>query len=51
MMIKGKKVYDCLTGTWSTGYWLPIYVGREVVGFLPVWNDYNIRRRKNDEDN
>lgn len=22
-MIKGKRVYDPVTNTWSTGYWIP----------------------------
>lgn len=39
-MILGKKVYDPITDTWSTGYWIPMYdkFGR-VVQYLPVWRD------------
>ena len=39
-MLKGKKVYDPLTNTWSTGYWLPIYDNRGyIVQYVPVWKD------------
>lgn len=39
-MVKGKKVYDPLTNTWSTGYWLPIYDNRvHIVQYVPVWKD------------
>lgn len=39
-MVKGKKVYDPLTNTWSTGYWLPIYDNRGyIVQYVPVWKD------------
>lgn len=31
-MIKGKRVYDPLTNTWSTGYW--ILAGET---YVPVW--------------
>lgn len=40
-MIKGKRVYDPLTNTWSTGYWIPVYCG--TMGnaadktYMPVW--------------
>lgn len=39
-MIKGKKVYDPVTNTWSTGYWMPIYdcFGR-ITRYVPVWKD------------
>ena len=39
-MIKGRKVYDPLTNTWSTGLWIPMYdpFGR-VLKYLPVWRD------------
>lgn len=39
-MIKGRKVYDPLTDTWSTGYWIAIYsnIGY-ITGYLPVWPD------------
>lgn len=32
-MIKGRKVYDPLTGTWSTGYW----IADEKGNYYPVW--------------
>lgn len=32
-MIKGRKVYDPLTDTWSTGYWIPDDKGN----YYPVW--------------
>lgn len=32
-MIKGKKVYDPLTNTWSTGYWIKDDKG----SYYPVW--------------
>lgn len=32
-MIKGKKVYDPLTNTWSTGYWVKDDEGN----YYPVW--------------
>ncbi len=37
-MIKGRKVYDPLTNTWSTGYWVAVtdQFGH-VVKYLPVW--------------
>lgn len=38
-MVKGKRVYDPVTNTWSTGYWIPIYQGNMVVQWLPVWRD------------
>lgn len=38
-MIKGKKVYDCITKTWSTGYWMPIYQGNTIVQYVPVWEE------------
>ena len=39
-MVKGKKVYDPLTNTWSTGYWLPIYDNNVyIVQYVPVWKD------------
>lgn len=37
-MIKGRKVYDPLTNTWSTGYWVPMYDWRgNIIRYLPVW--------------
>ena len=38
-MIKGRKVYDPLTNTWSTGYW----VKDDKNIFYPVWSEYSIR--------
>lgn len=32
-MIKGNKVYDPLTNTWSTGYWIKDNKGN----YYPVW--------------
>lgn len=32
-MIKDKKVYDPLTNTWSTGYWVADSKGN----YYPVW--------------
>ena len=32
-MIKGRKVYDPLTGVWSTGYWIRDDKGN----YYPVW--------------
>lgn len=34
-MIKGRKVYDPLTRTWSTGYW----VTDEKGNYYPVWSE------------
>lgn len=38
-MIKGRKVYDPLTNTWSTGYW----VKDDKNILYPVWSEYSIR--------
>ena len=38
-MIKGRKVYDPLTNTWSTGYW----VKDDKNILYPVWPEYSIR--------
>ena len=38
-MIKGRKVYDPLTNTWSTGYW----VKDEKNILYPIWSEYSIR--------
>ena len=38
-MIKGRKVYDPLTNTWSTGYW----VKDDKNILYPVWLEYSIR--------
>lgn len=42
-MIKGRKVYDPLTNTWSTGYW----VKDEKNILYPVWSEYSIRSSYN----
>lgn len=36
-MIQGHKVYDVVTDTWSTGYWIPIYYGDVLIQHVPVW--------------
>ena len=36
-MIKGRRVYDPLTDTWSTGWWMPIYCGTTIMYYVPVW--------------
>lgn len=36
-MIEGRKVYDPLTNTWSTGYWIPICYGTVGKEYIPVW--------------
>ena len=37
-MIKGRKVYDPLTNTYSTGYWMPIHnKSGQVIQYVPVW--------------
>lgn len=39
-MVKGKKVYDPFTKTWSTGYWYPIYdTMRRITQWVPVWRN------------
>lgn len=38
-MIKGKRVYDPVTNTYSTGYWIPIYQGNKIIHCLPIWRD------------
>lgn len=38
-MVKGKKVYDPITNKWSTGWWIPIYKGRHIINWLPIWSD------------
>lgn len=38
-MVEGKKVYDPVTDTWSTGLWIPVYRGNYIVHWLPVWSD------------
>lgn len=36
-MRKGKRVYDPIMNTWSTGWWIPVYSGKYIVEWLPVW--------------
>lgn len=36
-MLKGHKVYDVITNTWSTEYWIPLYCGNIIVQYVPVW--------------
>lgn len=38
-MIQGNKVYDVITNTWSTGYWIPLYSGNILIQYVPVWSD------------
>lgn len=38
-MRQGKKVYDPITNTWSTGWWIPMYNGNRIVKWLPVWKN------------
>lgn len=40
-MIKGRKVYDPLTDTWSTGYWVPDDKGN----YYPLWQKGVIMER------
>lgn len=40
-MIKGRKVYDPLTGTWSTGYWVTDDKGN----YYPVWQKGAVMER------
>ena len=42
-MIQGRKVYDPLTNTWSTGYWVRDDHGN----WYPVWTELR-RSRKGD---
>ena len=42
-MIQGRKVYDPLTNTWSTGYW----VRDDRENWYPVWAELR-RSRKGD---
>lgn len=39
MIYTGKKVYDCITNTWSTGYWVPIYQSNTIVQYVPIWKE------------
>ncbi len=34
-MVKGRRVYDLLTNTWSTGYWIKDSKGN----WYPVWSN------------
>lgn len=36
-MIKGQKLYDPIGKVWSTGYWIPLYSGKHIFQYLPVW--------------
>lgn len=39
-MIKGRKVYDPVTNTWSTGYWFPVCDKfGNVLEYFPIWKD------------
>lgn len=39
-MIKGRKVYDIVTNTWSTGYLIPIYDRfGHIIEYDPVCRD------------
>ena len=40
-MIKGRKVYDPLTDTWSTGYW----VADDKGNYYPVWQEGTVVER------
>ena len=42
-MIQGRKVYDPLMNTWSTGYWIRDDRGN----WYPVWAEFS-RNRKGD---
>ena len=40
MIFTGKKVYDIITDTWSTGYWIPLYDKfNHIVQYIPVWRN------------
>ena len=43
-MIKGRKVYDPLTDTWSTGYWIVDDKGN----YYPVWQKKKCHFQKGD---
>ena len=43
-MIKGRKVYDPLTDTWSTGYW----VADDKGNYYPVWQKKKCPFQKGD---
>lgn len=39
-MIKDKRVYDPITNTYSTGYWVPIYDRfGHIIQYVPVWRN------------
>ena len=40
-MIQGHKIYDPLTNTWSTGYWVRDDRGN----WYPVWAELRSRKR------
>lgn len=41
-MIKGRKVYDPLTNTWGTGYWVPVYgFNGHIAYYVQVWRAYD----------
>ena len=42
-MIQGRKVYDPLTNTWSTGYWVRDDHGN----WYPVWAELRRSRKGN----
>lgn len=45
-MILGKRVYDPLTNTWSTGYWIPVYNNTGcIMKYVPIWRD-SVKRSK-----
>jgi hypothetical protein len=40
MIWVGKKVYDTLTNTYSTGYWMPLYDNLgHIIQYVPVWRN------------
>ena len=45
-MIKGRKVYDPLTDTWSTGYWVVDDKGN----YYPVWQKGAVMERLTDSN-
>ena len=38
-MREGKRVYDPITDTWSTGWWVAVYRGKCIMQWLPVWKN------------
>ena len=50
-MIKKIKVYDPLTNTWSTGYWIPVFDKADnIIEYLPVWQDQEKILKKTKQD-